>query len=77
MGFLDLIRDDDLDRLKICAADDCHGCAGRSVQEPLQALTATPATAATGPNVAAYRARKRRAARGERLASGPRCRRSR
>ena len=50
MGFLDLVRADDLDRLRICAADDCPGRPGRPVQEPFKSVIAIPVTAGNRTN---------------------------
>ncbi len=38
MAFVDVIRSDELERLRICAADDCDGRRRRPVQEPLAAF---------------------------------------
>ncbi len=35
MAFVDVIRMKELDRLRVCAADDCEDVARRPVEEPL------------------------------------------
>jgi len=58
MGFLDLIRSDDLDRLKICAADDCSDVVVDLSRNKSKRFCAT-GNCGNRANVAAYRARKR------------------
>lgn len=62
MGFLDLIRADDLDRLRICAADDCSDVLVDLSRNKSKLYCAT-GNCGNRVNVAAYRARKRTAAR--------------
>jgi predicted RNA-binding Zn ribbon-like protein len=61
MGFLDLIRADDLDRLKLCAADDCSDVVVDLSRNKSKRFCAT-GNCGNRANVAAYRARKRSAA---------------
>ncbi len=61
MGFLDLIRHDDLDRLRICAADDCVDVLVDLSKNKSKRYCAT-GNCGNRANVAAYRARKRGAA---------------
>jgi predicted RNA-binding Zn ribbon-like protein len=58
MGFLDLIRSDDLARLKICAADDCEDVVVDLSRNSSKRFCAT-GNCGNRTNVAAYRARKR------------------
>ena len=58
MGFLDLIREDDLDRLKICSADDCADVVVDLSRNKSRRFCAT-GNCGNRANVAAYRARKR------------------
>ncbi|MET0694037.1 MAG: CGNR zinc finger domain-containing protein [Propionibacteriaceae bacterium] len=58
MGFLDLIRADDLDRLRICAADDCEDVVVDLSRNKSKLYCAT-GNCGNRANVAAYRARKR------------------
>ena len=58
MGFLDLIRADDLDRLKICSADDCHDVVVDLSRNNSKRYCDT-GNCGNRTNVAAYRARKR------------------
>lgn len=60
MGFLDLIRADDLDRLRICAAEDCSGVLVDLSRNKSKLYCAT-GNCGNRVNVAAYRARKRTA----------------
>ncbi len=57
MGFLDLIRADDLDRLRICAADDC-GDVVVDLSRNKSKLYCATGNCGNRANVAAYRARK-------------------
>jgi len=57
MGFLDLIRADDLDRLRICAADDCQDVLVDLSRNKSKLYCAT-GNCGNRANVAAYRARK-------------------
>ena len=66
MGFLDLIRADDLDRLKVCAADDCSDVLVDLSRNKSKRFCST-GNCGNRTNVAAYRARKRTA--GSRTAS--------
>ena len=58
MGFLDLIREDELDRLKICAADDCDDVLVDLSKNRSKRFCDT-GNCGNRTNVAAYRARKR------------------
>ena len=58
MGFLDLIREDDLDRLKICSADDCSDVVVDLSRNKSRRFCAA-GNCGNRANVAAYRARKR------------------
>jgi predicted RNA-binding Zn ribbon-like protein len=58
MGFLDLIRADDLDRLRICAAADCQDVLVDLSRNKSKLYCAT-GNCGNRANVAAYRARKR------------------
>jgi predicted RNA-binding Zn ribbon-like protein len=58
MGFLDLVREDDLDRLKICAADDCQDVLVDLSRNSSKRYCDT-GNCGNRTNVAAYRARKR------------------
>ena len=58
MGFLDLIRADDLDRLKLCSADDCSDVVVDLSRNKSKRFCAT-GNCGNRANVAAYRARKR------------------
>ncbi|MFP5283924.1 MAG: CGNR zinc finger domain-containing protein [Actinomycetes bacterium] len=58
MAFLDLIRADDLDRLKICAAEDCADVVVDLSRNKSKRFCAT-GNCGNRTNVAAYRARKR------------------
>jgi predicted RNA-binding Zn ribbon-like protein len=58
MGFLDLIRADDLDRLKICSADDCRDVVV-DLSRNKSKLFCDTGNCGNRMNVAAYRARKR------------------
>jgi predicted RNA-binding Zn ribbon-like protein len=58
MGFLDLIREDDLDRLKTCAADDCDDVVVDLSRNKSKRFCASGGCGNRA-NVAAYRARKR------------------
>jgi predicted RNA-binding Zn ribbon-like protein len=60
MGFLDLVRADDLDRLKTCAADDCSDVVVDLSRNKSKRFCAT-GNCGNRTNVAAYRARKRSA----------------
>lgn len=60
MGVLELIRADDLDRLKLCAADDCHDVVVDLSRNKSKRFCAT-GNCGNRTNVAAYRARKRAA----------------
>lgn len=60
MGFLDLIREDDLERLKICSADDCSDVVVDLSRNKSRRFCAT-GNCGNRANVAAYRARKRTA----------------
>jgi predicted RNA-binding Zn ribbon-like protein len=60
MGFLDLIRADDLDRLKLCSADDCSDVVVDLSRNKSKRFCAT-GNCGNRTNVAAYRARKRTA----------------
>ena len=60
MGFLDLIRAGDLDRLKTCAADDCSDVVVDLSRNKSKRFCAT-GNCGNRTNVAAYRARKRSA----------------
>jgi predicted RNA-binding Zn ribbon-like protein len=62
MGFLDLIREDDLDRLKLCSADDCEDVVVDLSRNKSRRFCAT-GNCGNRANVAAYRARKRSSAR--------------
>lgn len=62
MGFLDLIRSDDLDRLRICAADDCEGVLV-DLSKNKSKRYCDIGNCGNRANVAAYRARKRGVAR--------------
>lgn len=57
MGFLDLIRGDDLDRLRICAADDCEDVLV-DLSRNKSKLYCAAGNCGNRANVAAYRARK-------------------
>ncbi len=59
MGFLDLVREDDLDRLKICAADDCQDVLVDLSRNSSKRYCDT-GNCGNRTNVAAYRARKRK-----------------
>ena len=59
MGFLDLIRADDLDRLRICAADDCEDVLVDLSRNKSRRFC--DSGCGNRANVAAYRARKRTA----------------
>ena len=59
MGFLDLVREDDLDRLKICAADDCQAVLVDLSRNSSKRYCDT-GNCGNRTNVAAYRARKRK-----------------
>jgi len=61
MGFLDLVRADDLDRLRICAADDCSDVLVDLSKNHSKRYCDT-GNCGNRTNVAAYRARKRSAA---------------
>lgn len=61
MGFLDLVRADDLDRLRICAADDC--CDVIVDLSRNKSRRYCESGCGNRANVAAYRARKRTGAR--------------
>lgn len=61
MGFLDLIRADDLDRLKICSAEDCTAVLVDLSRNTSKRFCDT-GNCGNRINVAAYRARKRTAA---------------
>ncbi len=58
MGFLDLIREDDLDRLRICAAEDCQDVLVDLSKNKSKRYCAD-GNCGNRANVAAYRARKR------------------
>ena len=58
MGFLDLIRNDDLARLKVCAADDCASVLVDLTRNSSKRFCDT-GNCANRAHVAAYRARKR------------------
>ena len=58
MGFLDLIREDRLDRLKFCAADDCSDVLVDLSKNKSKRYCDT-GNCGNRTNVAAYRARKR------------------
>jgi predicted RNA-binding Zn ribbon-like protein len=58
MGFLDLIREDELDRLRICAADDCSDVLVDLSKNRSKRYCDT-GNCGNRTNVAAYRARKR------------------
>lgn len=58
MGFLDLIRADDLDRLRVCAADDCSDVLVDLSRNKSRLYCAT-GNCGNRANVAAYRARRR------------------
>ena len=58
MGFLDLIRADDLDRLKLCAADDCSDVVVDLSRNKSKRFCAT-GNCGNRANVAAYRARQK------------------
>jgi predicted RNA-binding Zn ribbon-like protein len=60
MGFLDLVRADDLDRLKICDAADCTDVVVDLSRNKSKRFCAT-GNCGNRTNVAAYRARKRAA----------------
>jgi predicted RNA-binding Zn ribbon-like protein len=60
MGFLDLIRSDDLDRLRICAADDCSDVLVDMSKNRSKRYCDT-GNCGNRTNVAAYRARLRAA----------------
>lgn len=60
MGFLDLVRADDLDRLRICAADDCTDVLVDLSKNRSKRYCDT-GNCGNRTNVAAYRARKRSA----------------
>jgi predicted RNA-binding Zn ribbon-like protein len=60
MGFLDLVRADDLDRLRICAADDCSDVLVDLSKNRSKRYCDT-GNCGNRTNVAAYRARKRSA----------------
>jgi len=60
MGFLDLVRADDLDRLKTCAAEDCSDVVVDLSRNKSKRFCAT-GNCGNRTNVAAYRARKRSA----------------
>lgn len=62
MGFLDLIRADDLDRLRVCAAGDCYDVLVDLSRNKSKLYCAT-GNCGNRANVAAYRARKRSASR--------------
>ena len=59
MGFLDLIRDDRLDRLKFCDADDCSDVLVDLSKNKSKRYCDT-GNCGNRTNVAAYRARKRK-----------------
>jgi predicted RNA-binding Zn ribbon-like protein len=59
MGFLDLVREDDLDRLKICAAEDCQDVLVDLSRNSSKRYCDT-GNCGNRTNVAAYRARKRK-----------------
>lgn len=61
MAFLDLIRTDELDRLKLCAADDCRDVLVDLSRNKSKRFCAT-GNCANRMHVAAYRARKSAAA---------------
>ena len=65
MGFLDLIRDDELDRLSTCAADDCDDVLVDLSKNRSKRYCAT-GNCGNRANVAAYRARKLQARRASR-----------
>ena len=58
MGFLDLVRSDDLDRLRLCAADDCSDVLVDLSRNKSKRYCDT-GNCGNRANVAAYRARKR------------------
>ena len=58
MGFLDLIRTDDLGRLQICGADDCEDVLVDLSKNKSKRYCDT-GNCGNRANVAAYRARKR------------------
>ncbi len=58
MGFLDLIREDDLDRLRICAAEDCQDVLVDLSKNKSKRYCAD-GNCGNRANVAAYRARRR------------------
>ena len=58
MGFLDLVRSDDLDRLRYCASDDCADVLVDLSRNKSKRYCAT-GNCGNRANVAAYRARKR------------------
>ena len=58
MGFLDLVRSDELDRLRTCAADDCDDVLVDLSKNRSKRYCAT-GNCGNRANVAAYRARKR------------------
>ena len=58
MGFLDLIREDQLDRLRTCAADDCDDVLVDLSKNRSKRYCDT-GNCGNRANVAAYRARKR------------------
>jgi predicted RNA-binding Zn ribbon-like protein len=58
MGFLDLIREDELDRLRICAADDCRDVLVDLSKNRSKRYCDT-GNCGNRTNVAAYRARRR------------------
>ncbi len=58
MGFLDVVRDDELDRLKLCAADDCDDVLVDLSRNSSKRYCDT-GNCGNRANVAAYRARKR------------------
>ena len=60
MGFLDLVRADDLDRLRICSADDCSDVLVDMSKNRSKRYCDT-GNCGNRTNVAAYRARKRAA----------------
>jgi predicted RNA-binding Zn ribbon-like protein len=60
MGFLDLVRADDLDRLRICGADDCSDVVVDLSKNRSKRYCDT-GNCGNRTNVAAYRARKRAA----------------
>jgi predicted RNA-binding Zn ribbon-like protein len=62
MGFLDLIREDQLDRLRTCAADDCEDVLV-DLSRNHSKLYCDSRNCGNRANVAAYRARKRAAPR--------------